>query len=144
VPARKNNVMDPCYQKTPSYSSNGYIASRAARHQSKAFICCKDSASSIRQRVVEFGCSLAGLIVLSVRDSPALNTWDAVARALPPTIRLLIVDDVEHRLECDQRNAPSVLRLIRKIRAFAAGRGIYASVSTAIDLPGGLTHGGTQ
>jgi hypothetical protein len=100
----------------------------------RAFVCCKDRSSSIRQRVVEFGCSLVGLVVLPAHDNQTLNTWDAVVRSLPPTIRLLLVDDVEYLLPSDQRNAASVLRLIGCITAFAAERGICASVSTGIDL----------
>jgi hypothetical protein len=87
---------------------------------------------------------LVGLVVLSVSDNRTLGSWDAVARALPVTIRLLIVDDIEYLLPFDQRNAASVLGLISRIRAFAAERGIYSSVSTGIDLSEELTHGGAR
>ena len=110
----------------------------------RAFICCKDSASSIRQRLIEFDCSLVGLVVLSPLDNQALNSWDAVAVALPRSIRLLIIDDIEYLLPSDQRNPASVLRLIGRVRAFAAERGLYVSVSSVLDLLGELSHGGAR
>ena len=110
----------------------------------KALVCCKDSAASVRQRMIEFGCSLVGAVLLSVRDTPSLNSIEAIVGALPYSIRLLMVDDIEYLLPPDQRNATSVLRLISRISAFAAERGLYASVSCGIDLLDELTHGGAR
>ena len=91
--------------------------------------------------MIGLGLPLVGFCILSARDNPLLNTSDAVLAALPTSIRLLFIDDIEYLLLPDQRNPRSVLHLIGRIRQYAAERGIRAAVTSGIGLDE-VIHGG--
>jgi len=110
----------------------------------RAFVACKDTAASIRQRIMDRGISLPGLIILSARDNPALNTLDSVIAALPESIRFLAMDDIEYLLPANQRDPEAVLCLVLQLDQFIAKRGISTHVTTAVKVTSKLMKGGVS
>jgi len=80
--------------------------------------------------MVERGTSLVGAFVLSLRDNPALNSVDAVMDALPPSVRVMVIEHIEYLLPASQRSVRSVLRLVSRLRTLARMRGIIALAGT--------------
>ena len=81
---------------------------------------------------------------LSVKssDNPTLNSVDAIIDALPPSIRLLMVDDIEYLLNPGQRNAKAVLQLIRRLGVGLTSRNITVRVTSGIGLSEERGQGG--
>jgi hypothetical protein len=99
-----------------------------------AFVCGKDTAASVRQRLIEFGCPLVGVLILSPRDNRALDSLEAVIEALPCSIRLLIVDDIEYLVPPDKRDPASVMDVLFRLNEWRVERNIQVATTTGIDL----------
>jgi hypothetical protein len=130
------------YQKPQSYSSIATGAGACFFQQpERAFVVFKDSAASARQRLVESGCPLTGLLILSALDNPALNSLDAVTSSLPASIRVLEIHNIECLLPQERRNAVEVLHLIDRIARFIFDHDMTGGATSAIDVGSAFTHG---
>jgi hypothetical protein len=134
--------MNQSYQKTHSYSSSGCGAPFLARHPDRAFVACNESASNARQRLIEHAVPLTGLLILSALDNPSLNSLDAIASALPASIKVLEIHNIECLLPGEKRNSVELLRLIDQIARFMLNRGMTGGATSTIDVGNALTHGG--
>jgi len=130
------------YQKTDSYSSNRYVSPVPTGLPDRAFVALNESASHARQRLIERGVPLTGLLILSALDNPALNSLDAIASVLPASIKLLEIHNIEYLLPEERRNAVEVLRLIDRIAKFVLNRGMTGTATSTVDVGGALTNGG--
>lgn len=84
--------------------------------------------------MIESGCSSTGVLILSTRDNPALNSLEEVIADLPESIRVLAVDDIEHLLPISERNRTNVLAMLSRLHAFVADRNICARVTSGVAL----------
>jgi hypothetical protein len=65
------------------------------------------------------------ILFLSRKDDPKLQTFDDIVNALPPRVRLLILDDVEYLLPPGQRQPERVRRYLIGLKARHSHRGFH-------------------
>lgn len=133
--------MSQDYQNGDPRSSYEFGAAVAAGHPTLAFVACNESASSVRQRLIDKGLSLTGRLILSALDNPQLNSLDAVTAALPESIKVLEIHNIECLLPADRRTAVEVMRLIDRIAKFVLNRGMTGTATSTVDVGSALADG---
>jgi hypothetical protein len=104
-----------------------------------AFVACRDSLSKVEALARHIGTDTRGMLIISRSDNPALRTIDDIIAALPESVQLVILDDVEHLLPERERSPANIRAFLEDIHIRYAHRGLRIMATMTIEELDGLT-----
>ena len=78
------------------------------RWTGSALIACRDSRAELEAEARRCGADPSQFLILSRRDNPELRTFEDILAALPPSVRVIGLDDAEYLLPEGQRDTATV------------------------------------
>ncbi len=105
-----------------------------------ALVACRDTRSQVESVARYIGMETGGLLILSRADDPRLRTIDDIVAALPATVTLLGLDDVEFLLPEGERSLSNVHLLLQNayVRYVHRGLNFAATMTLATGMSIGL------
>lgn len=83
-----------------------------------AIVACRDSLAAAKRVARWCGVDPDDLLILSRADNPELRTIDDILGALPHSIKLLALDDVEHLLPAEMRDEATVRTFVASLEHY--------------------------
>jgi hypothetical protein len=111
---------------------------RTRKQHRAVLIACRDSKAQVESLMRYRGYDLQDFLLLSRKDDPSLKTLDDIIAALPESVELVVLDDVEHLLPEGERSPSCVKTLLEAARIRYAHRGLTLMASMTSEGMDGL------
>ena len=102
-------------------------------------VACRDSKVQVENLMRYRGYDPQDFLVISRKDNPTLRTIDDIITALPQSVQLVALDDVEHLLPEGERTPASVQALLEAASIRYAHRGLTFVATMTDESLNGLT-----
>lgn len=116
-----------------------FVSARRRKRDDVAFVACRDSRAEAEAVARRCGVDLSGLLILSRRDNPNLRSFEDILAVLPPTIKLIVLDDVEHLLAEGRRDTATVRAFLLDLKQRYRHKGFHV-LATMSDAGGDGLH----